>query len=119
MPPSDIPGRNCRRSCFHEAAGVRSPGVTENDLIDFTPGAEKQAPSRFFSHYSMGSPSPPSLYKNDLMRGRSTCRLNDRANWSGSGADRTRVISCRRRHSPMMTLTPLPEACALADGGAA
>ena len=57
-------------------------------MIDFTPELKAQA-LEILKHYKYGPLfTPPSLYKNDNMRG--TINLptgTGAANWSGSGAD--------------------------------
>jgi quinoprotein glucose dehydrogenase len=117
VPPSDIPGEELSPT---QPFPTKPPafdrqGVTENDLIDFTPELKKQA-LEILSHYKYGGLfTPPSLYKNDLMRG--TINLptgNGSANWSGSGADpETGFLYVPSKTQPgMMTLTPLPEGMA-------
>jgi quinoprotein glucose dehydrogenase len=70
VPPSDIPGEELSPT---QPFPTKPPafdrqGVTENDLIDFTPELKTQA-LEILSHYKYGGLfTPPSLYKNDLMR---------------------------------------------------
>jgi quinoprotein glucose dehydrogenase len=114
VPPSDIPGEELSKT---QPFPTKPPafdrqGVTEDDLIDFTPALKAQA-KEIISHYKYGPLfTPPSLYKDDNMRG--TIHLptgTGSANWSGSGADPdTGYLYVPSKTLPgMMTLTPLPQ----------
>ena len=90
VPPSDIPGEELSRTQPFptKPAAFDRQGVTEDDLIDFTPQLHAEAVD-ILKHYRYGPLfTPPSLYKDDSMRG--TIQLpgaTGGANWSGSGAD--------------------------------
>ncbi len=117
VPPSDIPGEELSptQPFPTKPAAFDRQGVTEADLIDFTPELKRQA-LEIISHYKYGPLfTPPSLYKNDNMRG--TIHLptgTGSANWSGSGADPdTGYVYVPSKTLPgMMTLTPLPQGLA-------
>ena len=113
VPPSDIPGEELSPT---QPFPTKPPafdrqGVTEADLIDFTPELRTQA-LEILKHYKYGPLfTPPSLYKEGGTRG--TIHLptgSGSANWSGSGADPdTGLVYVPSKTNPgMMTLTPLP-----------
>ena len=111
--PSDIPGEELSRTQPFptKPAPFDRQGVTEADLIDFTPALKAQA-IEILSHYKSGPLfTPPSLYKEGGTRG--TIQLpgpTGAANWSGSGADPdTGFLYVPSKTAPAMTtLTPLP-----------
>jgi len=114
VPPSDIPGEELSPT---QPFPTRPPafdrqGVTETDLIDFTPELKAQALD-ILKHYKYGPLfTAPSLYQNDNMRG--TINLptgTGAANCSVSGADpETGYLYVPSKTAPgMMTLTPLPK----------
>ena len=114
VPPSDIPGEELSpiQPFPTRPAAFDRQGIVESDLIDFTPELKAQALD-ILKHYKYGPLfTPPSLYKNDNMRG--TIQLptgSGAANWSGSGADpETGYLYVPSKTNPgMMTLTPLPK----------
>jgi len=113
VPPSDIPGEELAKTQPFptKPAPFDLQGLTENDLIDFTPQLKAQA-LEIIKHYRYGPLfTPPTLYRDDTMRGTIQSPTgNGSANWSGSGADpETGYIYVPSKSSVgMMTLTPLP-----------
>src|SRR5205085_9624271 len=90
VPPSDIPGEALSRT---QPFPTKPPafdrqGIGDEDLIDFTPALQAEA-AEILKHYRHGGLfTPPTLYKDDGMRG--TIQLpgsSGGANWSGSAAD--------------------------------
>jgi quinoprotein glucose dehydrogenase len=117
VPPSDIPGEELSKT---QPFPTKPPafdrqGVTEDDLIDFTPELRTQA-LEILKHYKYGSLfTPPSLYQEGGTRG--TIQLPagiGAANWSGSGADPDTgfLYVPSKTAAGMITLTPLPKGMA-------
>lgn len=114
VPPSDIPGEELSKT---QPFPTKPPafdqqGITEDDLIDFTPQLRAEA-KQILSHYRYGPLfTPPSLYQAGGVRGTIFVPgINGGALWSGSGADpETGFLYVPSKTQPvMMTLTPLPE----------
>ena len=113
VPPSDIPGEELSRT---QPFPTKPPafdrqGLSEDDLIDFTPALRAQALG-ILKHYTYGPLfTPISLYKAGGTRGTiSLPSSSGAANWSGSGADPdTGFLYVPSKTQPaMMVLTPLP-----------
>ena len=113
VPPSDIPGEELSPT---QPFPTKPPafdrqGVSEDDLIDFTPELRAQA-IEILSHYKHGPLfTPPSLYKKNGTRGTIDLpTVTGAANWSGSGADpESGFLYVPSKTTPgMVTLTPLP-----------
>jgi len=117
VPPSDIPGEELAKTQPFptKPAPFDLQGVTENDLIDFTPQLRAQA-LEIIKHYRYGPLfTPPTLYRDDTMRGTVQApNATGAANWSGSGADPDTgyVYVPSKTTVGMMTLTPLPSGLA-------
>lgn len=113
VPPSDIPGEQLSPT---QPFPTKPPafdrqGISEHDLIDFTPALRVQA-IEILSHYKHGPLfTPPSLYKKNGTRGTIDLpTVTGAANWSGSGADpESGFLYVPSKTTPgMVTLTPLP-----------
>jgi len=113
VPPSTVPGEELSKT---QPFPTRPPafdqqGISENDLIDFTPALRAEA-REILSHYRYGPLfTPPSLYVEGGTRGSIFVPgINGGALWSGSGADPdTGFLYVPSKTQPvMMTLTPLP-----------
>jgi quinoprotein glucose dehydrogenase len=114
VPPSDIPGEELAKTQPFPTwpPAFDRQGVTEDDLIDFTPELRTQA-LEILTHYKYGPLfTPPSLYQEGRTRG--TIQLPagiGAANWSGSGADPDTgfLYVPSKTAVGMITLTPLPK----------
>jgi quinoprotein glucose dehydrogenase len=113
VPPSDIPGEELSPT---QPFPTKPPafdvqGLSNNDLIDFTPELKEQALA-IVKNYRYGPLfTPPSLYQEGGTRG--TIQVPSdagAASWSGSGADPDTgyVYVPSKTNVFMMTLTPLP-----------
>ncbi len=114
VPASDIPGEELSRT---QPFPTKPPafdrqGVSESDLIDFTPELRAGALDilRRYRHGPLFT--PPTLYKDDSMRG--TIQLpgaSGGANWSGSGADPETgfLYVPSKTLANLIVLTPLPK----------
>jgi quinoprotein glucose dehydrogenase len=110
---SDIPGEELSKT---QPFPTKPPafdqqGITESDLIDFTPQLRTEAKAILKSYKYGPLFTPPSLFKEGGTRGTIFVPgINGGALWSGSGADpETGFLYVPSKTQPvMMTLTPLP-----------